>query len=114
MISIFIIPKELLLDMKYANYGVPMFSFIISVAVVFTLMLFSQMLSGKMKIGGGKIISILGICSMEIMYIHQFIRLRILGALPSFVVFVMCIALPITFHYLVIKNKHLSILFIGK
>ena len=59
-------------------------------------------------------ISILGICSMEIMYLHQYIRFRFSEALPSFVVLAVCIVLPIVFHYIVIKNKILSLLFTGK
>ena len=48
-----IIPKELLLDMKYANFGFPVFSFIISVIVVVALMQFSQKLSDITIFGGG-------------------------------------------------------------
>ena len=47
-----IMPNELLLDMKYANFGFPVLSFIISVVVVVILMLFSKELFDKMILGG--------------------------------------------------------------
>lgn len=59
-------------------------------------------------------VSILGICSMEIMYLHQFICFRFSETLPSFVVLAVCIVLPVAFHYIVIRNKILSLLFTGK
>lgn len=54
MILVPIMPNELLLDMKYAIFGFPILSFIISVVVVVTLMLVSKKLSDKMILGGVK------------------------------------------------------------
>lgn len=105
------IPKALLIDMKTADYGVPLISFVVSVLIVILLLVMSYRLAKRFDYGGG---DLMGKSSMVIMYLHQFIHFTFQERIPNLIILMLCILLPLMFEKLIVRNKILSLYFLGK
>lgn len=108
LVLIFPFQKEVCLDIKYNNYGIPVISVLISLFMIYSIITLTK------SIPSSKILSQLGKNSMTIMYLHQSINLRLSSHIHSLIILILCLFIPSILHYLMNNYKITRILFIGK
>lgn len=100
------------LDIKYNMYGVPVLSFLLSIAVVVYLAL----LCGRLK-PAWPLTSFLAYCgkaSLFLMFIHQAIRFSLLFIRDNYIIFVLTVILSVLSYYLASRFKLGRILLCGE
>lgn len=89
---------EMKFDMKQSLYGVPFISFITALALVVMAIIISSTIKCKL-------LEFIGVNSMSIMYIHQFIHLSIANRLFESDLAIFSITIIISLLYCMIVNK---------
>ncbi|WP_241597461.1 acyltransferase family protein [Rosenbergiella epipactidis] len=89
-------PSLFSIDLKFAEYGFPLFSFIVSISISILLIKIS-----KTSILNNKYIIFLGNSSMSIMFIHQFFRFDIFSRFLSsnILIFLATLAASVIYSY---------------
>lgn len=104
--------QELIIDMKYTNYGIPIFSLITSTLIVYGLVLVSMKYEKSFHP-----LAFIGKASILIMYLHMFIYyiLQHIGcSISTCLIFLCSILVPTGLYYWVRKNKIISFVLIGE
>ena len=89
---------EMKFDMKQSLYGIPFISFITALALVIMTVVISSIIKCKL-------FDFMGVNSMNIMYIHQFIHLSIANKLFESGLAIFCTTLMISLLYCMVINK---------
>ncbi len=100
-------PDLMKLDMKSSIYGLPIFSFILSIAMITIIIRISSF-----KILKNDILVFAGKESMIIMYIHQFLHLAIAKVLfkNEYVIFLFTVIISLIMSYVFYKTKKIFLL----
>ena len=101
------------INMKRADYGVPVFTLLLSASGVLAILVFSTILS---KWNATKFIAYIGRASLFIMYAHMAIAIELRSnlSLPGSFIAIMTIAICLLSYELVRSSRLLSVTFLGK
>lgn len=102
----------LYLDIKYNMYGVPVLSFLLSMAIVAYLALFCGQLKPAWPLTS--FLAYCGKASLFLMFIHQVIRFRLFFIPDNYVIFVLTVILSVLSYYLASRFKLGRILLCGE
>lgn len=105
-----VIFPDLMLNMKFTNYGIPFFSFFLSIIIIIILFNVFERFNFK-------ILVFLGNASMVIMYLHQFVKLllvKIYPGVPELVLIIIGLIIPSLIYYLLKSNSVCKKVFLGE
>lgn len=104
--------QQLTMNMKYANYGIPIASEIGALMAILSVICISLIFQGKPIIA--KMLSVFGASSMTIMFLHQTVHISLEKTLDSGIIFLLACATPIALHFIFKKNQTSSKFFLGE
>ena len=102
--------QSLYIDMKHADYGIPIISFVVSILCSISIMVISKSIC-RLTCNHIYVLSGIGGGSMTIMYMHQMLHYSLSGILPLSISFLTAIILPLAVNLLIRRNKILSMIF---
>ena len=103
-----------IVDLKFAQYGIPFLSFASGVILIHSLIIVSKTISMTTRLA--HYLKQIGIASMFIMYLHQPIQFILLDyfRIPELARLIAATLLPLTAYYFASKSQYLSLVFLGR
>lgn len=101
------------IDLKKANYGVPVVSFILSIGLLGSFCHVCQLIQRIRWLGDA--LYAVGSTSMTIFFVHQFLNFVVFGPVVEspLVMFMLCFCLPVGFHFLLKRYRGTRLFFLG-